>query len=132
MRFLSSSALAIAPKLMLAASCSAAEAIVEILKICARPPSRERRPHELAGRRLVWEMWDDRYASATAPRIVTDPPARSIASTADFDAPATWKASFAVRSPTPRIRTPSRGFEHTPAATSDSTVIGADWSSLPT
>ena len=70
-------------------------------------------------------MWALAHACATAPRRVTEPPAFSIASTADFDAPWTWKDSFAWSSPTPRIFTPSRGLETTPAATSVSTVTAA-------
>src|ERR687890_698881 len=63
-------------------------------------------------------MWARAHACATPPSRVTEPPAFSIASTADLDAPATWKESFALSSPTPRIFTPSRGLETTPAATS--------------
>ena len=46
--------------------------------------------------------------------ILMLPPAFSIAATAPFEAEATSKESFAVSSPTPRILTPSRGFEQTP------------------
>src|SRR3954451_20196275 len=76
-------------------------------------------------------MWGDAHASATAPTIVIEPPARSIAARADCDAPETSKDSFAESSPTPRIFTPSRGFDSTPAATSASTVTGASWPSFP-
>src|SRR5919107_1546828 len=76
-------------------------------------------------------MWARAHACATPPSRVTEPPAFSIASTADLDAPWTWKDSLALSSPTPRIFTPSRGLETTPAATSDSTVTAAALSSLP-
>src|SRR5215203_1291730 len=76
-------------------------------------------------------MWALAHACATPPSRVTEPPAFSIASTADLDAPATWKESFVLSSPTPRIFTPSRGLETTPAATSVSTVTAAPVSSLP-
>ena len=44
-------------------------------------------------------------------QMVTEPPAFSIASTADFEAPATSKVELRLSSPTPRIFTPSRGFD---------------------
>src|SRR5215212_10329096 len=43
-------------------------------------------------------MWVRGHACATAPTMVTEPPAFSIASTADLDAPATSKVTFAVNS----------------------------------
>ena len=136
MRFLSSSALAMAPKLMFAASCSAADAMVVLLRSCAalNAASRERRPSEsLAGRRLVsGRMWDGRHASATAPRIFTEPPAFSIAATRRLgragDLEGELRVEFAVAEDLARRRAAS---STTPAATSASTVTGAPWSSLP-
>ena len=55
---------------------------------------------------------------------MSEPPARSIAARADWEAPATSKESFVESSPTPRIFTPSRGFERMPAATSVCAVTG--------
>src|SRR5947209_3280074 len=69
--------------------------------------------------------------SALAARSFTEPPAFSIAAIADFDAAATSKVSFALISPLPRSFTPSRGFEHTPAANRASTVTVAPAASLP-
>src|SRR5918911_36366 len=77
-------------------------------------------------------IWGGGHASATAPfGTFTDPPARSVASRADLDAPATSRVRRALSSPLPRTLTPSRAFDSTPAATSASTVMGALASSLP-
>src|SRR5271165_2126538 len=126
MRFLSSSALAKADQLILAASCSAADAMV----LSERRPSVERSCVQMqrsqpAYRRggkapIIWS------ASAPTPprstggvqgaagagasrRVFRLPPALSIAAAALFEAVATSKFAFAVSSPEPRIFTPSRG-----------------------
>ncbi len=128
MRFFSSSALAKAAKFRFAASCSAADAMVCALNDARRLNAGHASGGQASRSRAAagsGRMWGGGHASATAPRIVTEPPAFSIAARADLEAPATSKASFAVSSPSPRIFTPSRGFERTPAATSASPSTGA-------
>ena len=114
-RFLSSSALAKAPKLMFAASCSAADAMVPSsdassdatldhasggLAIARGPPP------------IFNSMWAEAHAGATTLGTLASDRDRAAGlldrlARADFDAPATSKASFAVSSPSPRIFTPS-------------------------
>src|SRR5258708_8622346 len=100
MRFFSSSALASAPKLRLAASCSAAETM--------RPVLRECQTRYRFGR-VNFGLYRDQaacsLASRLAARISTLPPAFSTAATADFDAPYTERAILALSSPLPRTRT---------------------------
>src|SRR6202167_5675348 len=114
MRFLSSSAFASAPKLRLAASCSAAETM--------RPPLRVPMPECPA-------LYKDQAASSPAgslrARIWTVPPAFSTAATADFDAPKTASVTLALSSPPPRRRTPSLARRKTPAFTSAAASIVA-------
>src|SRR5690606_12594732 len=85
-----------------------------------RPPSRGTRSKALGQ--------SDAFA---APRMVTFPPAFSIAAIAPAEAPATSKESAVLRSPFPRMRTPSFTRRTTPAAFSVSTVMGVLASSLP-
>src|SRR5579872_2176971 len=106
MRFFSSSALASAEKLRLAASCSAAEAMV--LKLRLPPPDGS-------------DLYRDQAACSPVPRagarIVTEPPAFSTASTAGLEAPHTERAILALSSPIPRTRTPPLARLSTPALT---------------
>src|SRR6266496_6483881 len=97
MRFLSSSALASAEKFRLAANCSAAETMRQ-LSSSAAPFAQGRAPRGLY-----------RAQAAVSPvcgfgaSTVTEPPAFSTAATADFEAPATAKASLALSSEERRV-----------------------------
>src|SRR6516164_1950355 len=113
MRFLSSSALASAEKLRLAASCSAAETMGWKLRV---EYSRQAAPSP-TGR--------------LGARMVTEPPACSTAATADFEAPQTEKATLLLMAPEPSNRTPSFARLSTPAFTSASTSTVEVASSLP-
>src|SRR4029077_17125588 len=62
-------------------------------------------------------------------RILTEPPAFSTASTADFDAPNTSKFTLALSSPLPRRRTPSLARRIRPALTSAAASTAAEASS---
>src|SRR5262245_54601341 len=111
MRFLSSSALASAEKLRLAASCSAAETIASELRLT---------PHRETAR-ARFELYKHQAACSPASRFgartATDPPAFSTAAIADFDAPQTENATLALISPEPSNRTPSLARLSTPAFT---------------
>src|SRR5215831_5546090 len=112
MRFLSSSALASAEKLRLAASCSAAETIGWKLPF---PPPKDA---PLDGSALYRDQAACSPVSRFGARMATEPPAFSTAATADLDAPQTEKATFALISPDPSSRTPSLARRSTPAFTS--------------
>src|SRR5215468_9317984 len=131
MRFLSSSALASAEKLRLAASCSAAETMG--LKLPFRPQERPgNAPGNAPGRPDLY-----RHQAACSPvsrfgaRMVTEPPCFSTAATADLDAPQTENASLVLISPEPSNRTPSLARLSTPAFTSASASTRAPVSSFP-
>src|SRR6516225_5676966 len=115
MRFLSSSALANAEKLRLAASCSAAEAMVVKLPLAAPP--------------MDFDLYRDQAACSPASRagakIVTEPPAFSTAATADLEAPHTDSATLALISPMPSRRIPALARRTTPALTRAAASIGA-------
>src|SRR5204862_6955011 len=125
MRFLSSSALASAEKLRLAASCSAAETIASELRL---PSHRETA-------RARFDLYRDQATCSLASRfgasMATDPPAFSTAATADFDAPQTAKATLALISHEPSNRTPSFARLSTPAFTRASASTVAPASNLP-
>src|SRR5580693_10328614 len=123
MRFFSSSALAKAPKLRLAASCSAAETISR-----SEPPLGQDCPSAFAeqvetvaarhkaghdGRQAACSL-----VSALGARISTEPPAFSTAATADLEAPNTESVTLALISPSPSSRTPSLARRRRPALTS--------------
>src|SRR5262245_5731870 len=125
MRFLSSSALASAEKLRLAASCSAAETMgfpVPPREIDPLPGVRPRLYRHQAGCSPVGRFGANR---------VTEPPAFSTACVADLDAPQTEKATLALISPEPSSRTPSLALLSTPAFTNASASTVAPGSSLP-
>src|SRR5689334_2386097 len=104
MRFLSSSALASAPKLRFDASCSAAETMARRSELSPRDPTM---PHAWASsirnvlhvghrHREVHGPQMPAYAgsaSLAGARIATDPPAFSTAATADLEAPHTENAT---------------------------------------
>src|SRR5262252_7980969 len=106
MRFLSSSALASAEKLRLAASCSAAETIVS----SGSRPLGDRRAPALYRHQAACSP-----VSCLGARMATEPPAFSTAATADLEAPQTENATLALISPSPSSRTPSFAFLSTPA-----------------
>src|SRR5258706_14783548 len=97
MRFFSSSALANAEKLRLAASCSAAETMQ------APAATYERPPHAPYGDQAAFSP----SAGFGGARILTEPPAFSTAAIADLEAPTTSNATLALISPPPSNRTPS-------------------------
>src|SRR6476646_3396393 len=101
MRFLSSSALARAEKLRLAASCSAAET----MGLSSR--SAPRNVPLGAPTDLYRHQAGCSPASRLGARTVTEPPAFSTAATADLDAPHTVNATLVLISPVPSNRTPS-------------------------
>src|SRR6201746_1673751 len=98
MRFFSSSALASAEKLRLAASCSAAETIETSL---TAPQTCQVHAPTYRGQAAFSP------SSRFGARILTEPPAFSTASTADLEAPYTSKLTLALSSPLPSSRTPS-------------------------
>src|SRR4029450_3717694 len=122
MRFLSSSALASAEKLRLAASCSAAET----MGLPVPPP-------RLSGvrPRLYRHQAGCSPVGRSAASRMPEPPAFPPACTADLDAPQTEKATLALISPEPSSRTPSLALLSTPAFTKASACQVAPDSSLP-
>src|SRR5579863_932464 len=150
MRFLSSSALAKADQLILAASCSAADAmadslrgapqgrrlILEYISPASRRPALAQGPlpygslrRQTPPRRIAAPH--EAEGGASWRNVLRLPPAFSIAAAALLDAASTSKAAFAVHSPTPRILTPSRRRVTTPAFMRLSIVIGSDALSFP-
>src|SRR5206468_1564610 len=113
MRFLSSSALASAEKLRLAASCSAAETMSGSGlghpqgPHVVRPDLEFHGPAAAAGP-SARALLQAAVSSALGARISIEPPAFSTASLADCEAPATANATVALSSPSPKRRTPSR------------------------
>src|SRR6516164_5432861 len=111
MRFLSSSALASAEKLRLAASCSAADTMGG----CSVAPGGDRRGG-------VSALYSHHGACSPVARggakMITDPPAPSTAAMADLEAPHTENATLLLIVPEPSRRTPPFGLRSTPAFTS--------------
>ena len=123
MRFFSSSALPKAEKLRLAASCSAADAMnapaasarMAVYVTGQTPMIRPR--SSISGESRPRCLRSARLPLLAARGASTEPPAFSIAATADFDAPPLRRSSLALISPLPRIFTPSRAWRSTPAST---------------
>src|SRR3984957_2020844 len=148
MRFLSSSALAKADQLILAASCSAADAMADLLRAALQDKRLILNRVASASQGQLWRnapsIWSPRGPMPTS-RIGAQeaggasslrsvfrlPPAFSIAAAALLDAVSTSKAAFVLHSPTPRTLTPSRRRVTTPAFIRLSTVIGSAALSLP-